>query len=131
MALDPLTIIARWQAAVSAADFDALRALSTDDVEIVSPRGKFHGHGGAQRWVRQTGIGLQTMRAFLHGKHVVVEQTARWRVGPDSTEAPEQVIATHFTLHGDKVARAQRYETLDAALAAAGLPPVVPAASGR
>jgi hypothetical protein len=125
MATDPLTVIARWQAAVSAADFEGLRALSTDDIEIIGSRGPGRGIPFAEEWVRKTGIGLQTLRAFPRGDVVVVEQTARWPAGADSAEAPERVIATVFTVRGERIARAVRYEDLGSALAAAGLPPVV------
>jgi hypothetical protein len=125
MATDPLTVIARWQAAVSAADFEGLRALSTDDIEIIGSRGPGRGIPFAEEWVRKTGISLQTIRGFPRGDVVVVEQTARWPPGADSAEAPERVIATVFTLRGDRIARAVRYEDLASALAAAGLPPVV------
>jgi len=125
MPIDPLMVIARWQAAVSAADFECLRELSTDDIEIVGSRGAGRGIDFAEDWVRKTGIGLQTMRAFPRGDVVVVEQTARWPAGADSAEAPERVIATVFTLRDARIARAVRYEDLASALAAAGLPPVV------
>jgi hypothetical protein len=125
MANDPLTVIARWQAAVSAADFEGLRAWSTDDIEIVGSRGAGRGIPFAEDWVRKTGIGLQTMRAFPRGDVVVVEQTARWPPGADCAEAPERVIATIFTLRGERIARAVRYEDLASAPAAAGMPPVV------
>ena len=125
MPTDPLTVIARWQAAVSAADFEGLRANSTDDIEIIGSRGTGRGIPYAEDWVRKTGIGLQTMRAFPRGDVVVVEQNARWPAGADSAEAPERVIATVFTLRDDRIARAVRYEDLASALAAAGLPPVV------
>jgi ketosteroid isomerase-like protein len=124
MASDPLTVIARWQAAVSAADFVALRALSTDDIEIVGSRGPGRGIPFAEDWVRKTGIALQTMRAFPRGDVVVVEQTARWPAGADSAEAPERVIATMFTVRDERIARAVRYEDLGSALAAAGMPAV-------
>jgi ketosteroid isomerase-like protein len=124
MASDPLTVIARWQAAVSAADFEALRALSTDDIEIVGSRGPGRGIPFAEDWVRKTGIALQTMRAFPRGDVVVVEQTARWPAGADSAEAPERVIATMFTVRDERIARAVRYEDLGSALAAAGMPAV-------
>ena len=126
MATDPLTVIARWQAAVSAADFEGLRALSTDDIEIIGSRGPGRGIPFAEEWVRKTGIGLQTMRAVPRGDDVVgVEQTARWPAGADSAEAPERVIATMFTVRGERIARAVRYEDLASALAAAGMPAVV------
>lgn len=121
MALNPLTVIARWQAAVSAADLDELRSLSTDDIEIVGSRGPGQGIAFAEEWVRKTGISLQTIRAFSHGDVVVVEQTARWATGADAAQAPERVIATMFTIRDDRVARAVRYEDLGSALAAAGL----------
>ncbi|HYZ15949.1 MAG TPA: nuclear transport factor 2 family protein [Candidatus Acidoferrum sp.] len=125
MATDPLTIIARWQAAVSAADFEGLRALSTDDIEIIGSLGPGRGIAFAEEWVRKTGIGLQTMRAFPQGGDlVVVEQAARWPAGADSAEAPERVIATLYTLRDNRVARAVRYEDLASALAAAGMSPV-------
>ncbi len=125
MVIDPLTVIARWQAAVSASDLKGLRALSTDDIEIIGSRGPGRGIAFAEEWVRKTGIGLQTMRAFRSGDVVVVEQTARWAVGADSTEAPERIIATMFTVRDERIARAVRYEDLASALAAAGLPPLV------
>lgn len=125
MATDPLTVIARWQAAVSASDLEALRALSTDDIEIVGSRGPGRGIAFAEEWVRKTGIGLQTMRAFPRGDVVVVQQAARWAAGADSAEAPERVIATIFTVRDERVARAVRYEDLASALAAADLPPIV------
>jgi len=124
MATDPLTVIARWQAAVSAADFEALRALSTDDIEIIGSRGPGRGIPFAEEWVRKTRIALQTMRSFPRGDIVVVEQTARWPVGADSAEAPERVIATMFTVRGERIARAVRYEDLGSALAAAGMPAI-------
>jgi ketosteroid isomerase-like protein len=124
MATDPLTVIARWQAAVSATDLEGLRALSTEDIEIIGSRGPGRGIAFAEDWVRKTGIGLQTLRAFPRGEIVVVEQTARWPAGADSAEAPERTIATIFTVRGDRIARAVRYEDLASALAAAGMPPV-------
>ena len=125
MATDPLAVIARWQAAVSAADVASVRALSTEDIEIVGSRGAGRGIPFAEEWMRKTGIGLQTMRSFPRGDVVVVEQMARYAAGPDSAGAPERVIATIFTVRDGRVARAVRYENVASALAAAGMPAAV------
>jgi hypothetical protein len=114
-----LETVRAWQDAVSAANLERAFALSAEDIEVGGPRGSGRGHQLVRDWVARTGIALEPLRVFQGGGVVVVEQRASWKL-PDGSSST-QVVATVFKVEGAVVTSVVRYDSLDDALAAAGL----------
>jgi hypothetical protein len=112
--------IAAFHEAVNAADAERAAALATDDVEVGGPRGAGRGVDLLRDWVRASGIRLDPLAAHpAPDGAFVVAQHARWP-GDDTTHE----IATLFRLSPDgRLAAVIRFDTLDAALAAARVRP--------
>ncbi len=94
-------------------------ALSDEDIEVGGPRGSGRGHQIVRDWVARTGIALERLRIFHGGSVAVLEQRATWKLG-DAGESTK-VIGTVFKVSGERVVSVVRYNSLEEALAAAGL----------
>lgn len=119
MTRTPPEIVHAWLAAVNAADADAVLALSAADVAMVGPRGTATGHDVLRGWLQHAGATFDTRATFARGDAVVVAQRGVWRTPDGAGSAVE--VATRFRIASGLVAELQRYDDLDAALAAAGL----------
>jgi quercetin dioxygenase-like cupin family protein len=116
-----LAVVQAWHEAVNRGEIDRLAELLDDNIEFGGPRGSGRGGEIVLEWARHSGIHLEPVRWFQRGEDVVVEEIATWQV-PDSGElVPPSDVSTHFRLHNDLVRRVVRYDSLRAALAAAGL----------
>jgi hypothetical protein len=118
---DQIALIQAWHDALNRGDTDALLALSHDDIEVGGPRGSGHGSALLRDWVARAGIRLQPRRWFAKDDALVVEQLATWRDPTTGQPTPPAGAASAFVVDAGRVRRVLRYETLDAALAAAGL----------
>lgn len=116
-----LAIVRAWIEAANAQDADRLVALSDSNIEVGGPRGSGFGHALLRDWLARAGLSLTTLRTFARGNSVVAEQRGVWRA-PDSGEVVgEQTVASVFVVDGQRVVKFARYDTLQEALAAAGL----------
>lgn len=116
-------VVLAWHRAVNSQDADRLLALSSEDIEVVGPRGSGRGRELLREWLGRAGATFDPVKAFARGDTVVVAQHAVWRT-PGSTEiAGKADIASSFTVKDGLVARFRRLDSLDEALADAGLTP--------
>jgi mannose-6-phosphate isomerase-like protein (cupin superfamily) len=116
-----MAIVQAWHDAVNEGEIDRLAELLDDDVEFGGPRGSGRGATVVLDWARHSGIHLEPYRWFQRGDDVVVEEIATWQL-PDTGElAPPSDVSTHFKVRNDLVRRVVRYDSLQEALAAAGL----------
>jgi hypothetical protein len=117
----PLAIVRAWQEAANAQDIDRLLQLSTPEIEIVGARGSGYGHQLLRDWLARAGLRLQTRRVFARDGVVVVARRGTWRATETDAVIGEQAVATAFRVADGRVARVARYDSLDIALAEAGL----------
>ena len=117
----PRDVVQAWQEAANGRDADRLIALSTPDIEIVGPRGSARGHRVLRDWLARAGVELRPLRLFARRDHVVVAQHGAWRAAGTGEVIGEQVVASSFRVVDGRVARVARFDSLDVALADAGL----------
>jgi len=110
-----------WQDAASNQDVDRLLNLSDLQIEVVGPRGSGYGHQLLRDWVGRAGLSLTTLRVFARDNAVVIAQHGVWRSGETGEITGEADVASHFRVDDGRVVRVARFESLDAALAEAGL----------
>jgi hypothetical protein len=117
---NPVATVQEWQAAVNAQDRERLLELSASDIEIVGPRGSGFGHQLLSDWLERAGLSIVARRSFARADSVVVEQHGAWR-SPQTGEVGEAEMAAHFRVAAGQVGYFARYDSLEAALDAAGL----------
>ena len=117
----PSDIVQAWQEAVNDQDVDRLLELSDDNIEIVGPRGSGYGHQLLRDWLARAGLQLQTVRVFAGGNVVVVAQQGVWRAVATGERTGERPVASRFRVADRRVVQFARYDSLDTALADAGL----------
>ena len=117
----PAPIVVAWHDALNAGDIERLVALSSEDVEVVGPRGSGTGSQLLREWVNRAGIRLQIRRAFHRDDTVVVEEDAQWRAAETGALSESQVVASVFRVRDGRVISVARYADVAAALHAAGL----------
>jgi len=119
--VDPLTIVQAWQEAANAQNVERLLELSDPNIEVVGPRGSGFGHQLLRDWIARAGLSLKTLRAFVHEDTVVVEQHGVWHSLDTGEVTSEKTLASVFRVDDQHVMRFARYDSLNAALEAAGL----------
>ncbi len=112
-----------WIEAANAQDADSLLDLSDPNIEVAGPRGSGFGRPLLRDWLARAGLTLTTLRTFARGNTVVVEQHGIWRAHDTDAVAGEQTVASVFQVDGGRVVKFARYDSLQAALAAASLDP--------
>ena len=117
----PFAIVQAWQDAANAQDVDRLLELSDPNIEIVGPRGSGHGHQLLRDWLGRAGVSLTTLRAFVRGNVIVLAQHGVWRSSETGELIGEQDIASRFRVEGRRIEQFARHDSLDIALAEAGL----------
>lgn len=115
-----VSVALAWVAAANAQDVDRLETLSSADIEIVGPRGAARGAHVLREWLARAGLTLDTTRVFAQGSDVVLQQRGTWQPS-GATMASSADVGSWFRIHDGRVARYQRFDNLQAALAAAGL----------
>lgn len=118
---ESLAIVRAWVEAANAQDADRLIALSDPHIEVGGPRGSGFGHALLRDWLARAGLSLTTLRTFARGAIVVPEQRGVWHTPDTSKVVGEQTVASVFVVDGRRVVRFARYDTLQEALAAAGI----------
>ena len=122
MSLGSLGVVQEWLSAVNRGDSRRVQELSAEDVEVVGPRGSARGRQVLAEWLARAGFSAVALRWFCGPDGtVVVEQAARWSDVDSGTELGRARVASQFTVTAGTVAYCQRHESLDLALAAAGL----------
>jgi hypothetical protein len=119
---DAVTVAHAWVAAVNAVDADGLAALSAADIEIVGPRGSVRGVDVLREWLLRAGIALETTRTFAGVSDVVLAHRATWQT-PGTATPSSADVASWFQIQEGRVARYQRFDDLQSAIAASGLEP--------
>lgn len=119
--LSPLALVLEWQDAANQQDSDRLAELSTPDIEVVGPRGSGHGRQLLREWLARAGLQLTAVRAFARDDVVVLAQRGVWRSVETGAATGERDLASRFRVDGQQVAQFARYDSLDLALAEAGL----------
>jgi hypothetical protein len=117
----PLSIVQAWQEAASKLDIERLVALSDSNIEIVGPRGSGYGHQLLRDWIARAGLSMTSIRAFVRGSNVVIEQQAVWRSVETGEKLSESLIASQFRVQDNHVDQFARYDNLETALKQAGL----------
>ena len=117
----PLAIVQAWQDAANAQDVDPLLELSDPDIEVIGPRGSGRGHQLLRDWLGRAGLSLETRRVFARGDTVVLAQHGVWRSVETGEVTGEADVASRFRVDGRRVAQVARHDSLEAALAEAGL----------
>ena len=118
---NPAALVQAWQDAANSQDIDRLLALSAPAIEIIGPRGSGFGHQLLRDWLGRAGLHLTTLRVFARDNVVVVAQHGVWRSPETGEVTGERDLASSFRVAGAQVVQFARHDTLDAALAAAGL----------
>ncbi|HEY7355967.1 MAG TPA: hypothetical protein VH590_05845 [Ktedonobacterales bacterium] len=118
---DPLAVVLAWQEAANAPDIDRLIALSDANIEIGGPRSSGFGHQLLRDWMARAGLTLETLRAFVRGETVALEQRGVWRALETGAVTGDRILASVFHVKQGRVICFARYDRLDAALEAAGL----------
>jgi hypothetical protein len=115
------SVIAEWHDALNTGDVDRLVSLSSDEVEIVGPRGSGRGSQLLRDWVARSGIRLEMRRLFARDSAVVAEELAEWR-SPDTNDVVDrQELATIFRVEDGRVSYIDRRPSLADALQIIGL----------
>lgn len=117
----PLTIVQEWQEAANTQNIDRLLELSAPNIEIVGPRGSGFGHQLLRDWMARAGLTLKTLRVFVRGEKVVVEQHGVWRSQETGEVTGEKVLASAFQVDDRYVVKFARYDDLNTAFEATGL----------
>jgi hypothetical protein len=117
----PLEIVQAWQEAANRQDVERLLELSDPNIEIVGPRGSGHGHQLLRDWLGRAGLQLETLRVFARGNVVLVAQHGVWRSGESGEVIGEADLASRFLVDGRRIVLFARYDSLEVALAEAGL----------
>ncbi len=117
----PLPVVHAWQDAANRRDIDRLLELSDPDIEIIGPKGSGRGYQLLRDWLARSGLSLQTQRAFVRGETVVLAQHGVWQSTESGDPTGERDVASRFRVDEGRVTQYARYDTLDAALAEAGL----------
>lgn len=117
-----LAVVESWLRAVNEANADGVLALSASDVEVVGPRGSGRGHALLADWLKRAGFKAEPARWFCgEDGSVVVGHDASWAV-PGAAPSRRQV-ASAFLVRDSRVARYQRFDSVEEALDAQGLAP--------
>jgi hypothetical protein len=116
-----ISLIAAWHDALNAGDVDRLLSLSSDDVEIVGPRGTGRGSQLLREWVARSGIRLEMRRLFARDSTVIAEELAEWRSTDTGEIVDRQDLATIFHIENGHVSYIDRRPSLSDALDLTGL----------
>lgn len=119
--MEPIEVVDAWVAAANVQDAERLIALSDPQIEIVGPRGSGFGHQLLRDWLARAGLSLETLRSFARGPVVVLEQRGIWRSPETGEITGDKLVASAFTVSGERVITFARLDILDDALRTAGL----------
>jgi SnoaL-like domain len=122
MSMGSLAVIEAWLTAVNRGDSSRVAELSAEDVEIAGPKGTARGRQVLAGWMARAGFSAEPLRWFCGTDgRAVVEQQARWVDPATKAELGRANVASQFAVQDGAVAYYQRHDSLDQALADAGL----------
>lgn len=119
-----LAVVEGWLDAANEQDAAQVEALSSEQVEIVGPRGQgLMDRAVLGQWLARAGFTARTLRWFCGADgRVVVEQQAHWRDVTTGESQGRLLIGSEFFVRDGRVAGYVRHDSGFAdALAAAGL----------
>jgi hypothetical protein len=119
-----LGIVAGWLDAINAKDPARAAVLSSDQVEVVGPRGRGSLPASALGdWLARSGFSSRPVRWFCGGDgRVVVELDARWTDPATGRAQDNLMIGALFGVADGRVASFERFDDgVATALAAAGM----------
>ncbi len=117
----PVAIVQAWQDAANSQNTERLLELSHPNIELIGPRGSARGHQVLRDWLSRAGLKLETLRMFARDNIVVVAQHGVWRAVETGEVSGEADVASRFRVDGQQIVQVARYDSLDVALAEAGL----------
>jgi hypothetical protein len=112
-------LVISWHDAVNARDCARLRALVSENVELVGRRGSAFGADALCAWAEQSGIALAPTEIIERGDVLVAAEEARWRDASTGEVGDVLPVATIFEVAEGRICRVARVDTLQAALALA------------
>lgn len=115
--------VEHWHQLLNDGHLDGLLALVARDVEVGGPRGTGRGSRLVEDWFGRAGVRLVPRRVFQRGDVVVVEEEGTWPAPGGEGEASTALTWSLFAVAGAMITRIVRFDSLSAALAAAGLDP--------
>ncbi len=118
---DAVAVVEAWHEALNRRDLERVIEISAAEIEIVGPRGVARGHDVLRQWLEHTRVSLEPRRWFARGGEVVVAQHGVWRSAETGDIDGEADVASRFRVEDGRVAHYARYDTIEEALAAAGL----------
>ncbi len=118
---DTVALVYAWQDAANRQDGDRLVELSDPHIEIRGPRGSGYGAQLLRDWLGRAGLTLETRRTFARENIAVLSQHGIWRSIETGETAGEADLASRFRVDNERIVEFERHDTLEAALATAGL----------
>lgn len=116
-----VSVVTAWHGALNDGDVERLVALSSDDVEIVGPRGSARGAQVLREWVGRANIRMAVQRVFARDGTVVAEERAEWRSAENGEVVGSDTVATILRVSDGRVIYIDRRPNLSEALEAARL----------
>ncbi|MCW2926014.1 MAG: hypothetical protein JWM98_3418 [Thermoleophilia bacterium] len=120
---DAVAVVERWQGALARRDVEAAIALGAEDIRLEDGDVAREGADEVGAWIGETGLVTETLRWFARGDRVVVDQLDTWLPRDLTKELPRAAVrgATSYVVHAGLISRIERFATIEAAFAAAGL----------
>jgi hypothetical protein len=115
MSTSEIATVLAWHDALNERDFDTLRELSSDDIEIGDRKGAAQGHAALLDWARGLDVIVTPGRMYVHDGVVVAEQRS------SGGASPPVAAASAFRVVHDHVTSVFRHDDLASALAATEL----------
>ena len=118
MSTSEIATVLAWHDALSAADFDTLVSLSSDDIEIGDADGAAQGHAALRDWAENSDVAeISVGDIYYRDGVVVVEERIVSAHDPDDVTT----AASAFRVVHDHVTSAFRHDDLASALSATDL----------
>lgn len=105
---DNIKIADQWTSKVNERDIKGVLEVSDPHIELVGPRGVAEGHDILERWIKDSGIKMETQGYYAKGNEVICVQKATWE-----NQNGHVTIYTFMEIRNGKVHRLGRYDTLD------------------
>lgn len=116
-----VAVVHAWHHALNRADASTVLELSDRDIEIVGPRGTGRGRALLLQWLEHARVQMHPLSTYRSDDSVVVLERAVWLSPETGDLIDEREVASTFRVTGGTVSRYSRHDTLQEALAFAGL----------
>ncbi|MCP3027101.1 hypothetical protein [Halobacillus sp. A5] len=116
-----LAIADSWVNFSNKADMDGLSEVTSNQLELVGPKGKgVINHQELYDWMQRAKLQLKTECRYARDHYVVLAQHGTW-FNDDDTIKGEAVVYTVLKVENGKVCFLARYDDLESALRTSGL----------